>query len=197
MRQETFQDRIKALYESSLCTSLTEFGNEVGLSRQAIKAYMTGKRKLPDGQSIMKICSRFSVSADWLLGLTETRNLSPNVKTAVAALGISETAVERIVNPEFYANYKETLSHLLENQDFKGLLQYYQSFLKSLNRHYTYTDYTEGFYTDEEGYVILNPGMATDFFMNRTVDFFRGLLNQEIWKNMETDNQTPDNEENF
>ncbi len=50
--------------------SSTEFAKKVGLSRQTVGFYLNGDR-IPDSESLLQICEKCEVSADWLLGLTK------------------------------------------------------------------------------------------------------------------------------
>jgi transcriptional regulator with XRE-family HTH domain len=64
---------------------------KLGISQQAWAKYETSSTS-PSGESITQICSRFNVSADWLLGLSERRDgavqtvTDPELVDKVAAL---------------------------------------------------------------------------------------------------------------
>lgn len=49
--------------------SQEEFAKHIGISRQSIGFYESGKR-VPDANTIKLICEKCNVSSDWLLGLS-------------------------------------------------------------------------------------------------------------------------------
>ena len=54
--------------KGSLTTSA--FAREIGMQQKTVDLYLKGERK-PSVEFIRSICSKFDVSADWLLGLPE------------------------------------------------------------------------------------------------------------------------------
>lgn len=63
--------RLKEL-RTSLRISQAAFADKIGMLQQQYSRYETGERE-PQLKHIKKICSEFNVSADWLLGLSDTR----------------------------------------------------------------------------------------------------------------------------
>lgn len=67
--------------------SVAGFARDVGLTQQTVANYMSGRQK-PSLRFIYKICCRFNVSADYLLGLSEYKyspnSISPEVKAEFA-----------------------------------------------------------------------------------------------------------------
>ena len=61
----------------------TEFADKLDLSRQTVGFYLNGER-IPDSETLIKICKNCKVSADWLLGL-EAEELGLSQK-AIATL---------------------------------------------------------------------------------------------------------------
>jgi transcriptional regulator with XRE-family HTH domain len=53
--------------------SQAKAARKLGVSQQAWGKYETSSTS-PSGESITQICSKFNVSADWLLGLSERRD---------------------------------------------------------------------------------------------------------------------------
>lgn len=61
------------------------------IQKQTISLYTTGQSK-PDTDRLTAIARTLNVSADYLLGISETKTVEGDVKTACEYLGISEAA---------------------------------------------------------------------------------------------------------
>ena len=83
--------RIRESVESS-GLSQQKIADNVGVSRQAISQYCDGST-IPNADKLMKIAQFFGVSADYLLGLSETRTTDPNLKEICSYTGLSEKSV--------------------------------------------------------------------------------------------------------
>lgn len=70
----------------------TDFANRVGISRQTMGFYLNGDR-IPDSLTVAQICKNCKVSANWLLGLTETRSPDTGIEAIVQYTGLSEANV--------------------------------------------------------------------------------------------------------
>ena len=62
--------RLKELREQKGLTQ-AEFANQIGMLQQQYSRYEKGERE-PQLKHIRRICRKFNVSADWLLGLTQS-----------------------------------------------------------------------------------------------------------------------------
>ncbi len=69
-------DKIKHLREKSGLTQ-RQLADELGVPYSTFRAYETSGEKAPPVDVVMKICRRFSVSADYLLGLAPAEGLPP------------------------------------------------------------------------------------------------------------------------
>jgi DNA-binding XRE family transcriptional regulator len=68
-----FSDRIKQLREAHNLTQ-TDFGKRINISRQCV--YTWEKTSImPSVEVIIKIAKTYSVSADWLLGLSDKKTI--------------------------------------------------------------------------------------------------------------------------
>ena len=71
--------------------SQQELADYLGLkARQSVSAYCDGSGQ-PSWENIAKIAEYFSVSTDWLLGVTNIESVEQNIQVAAATLGISGT----------------------------------------------------------------------------------------------------------
>jgi len=91
---DIFKERVNELYRDQQ-TSAAAMAKKAGISTSAMNFYLAGTRR-PDIEALQKICSAFGCSADWLLGLTDVRSSSDDVKTAVKNLGIDERFINMI-----------------------------------------------------------------------------------------------------
>ena len=69
-----------------------DLADVLGIKRQTVSLYMTGQ-SMPDAEQVKNIAMFFSVSADWLLGLSNTKTLDLNIKLVCEFLGLSENVV--------------------------------------------------------------------------------------------------------
>lgn len=81
--QTTLADKITAQY--------------VTIQRQTISLYMNGQSK-PDTERLTAIAKVLDVSADWLLGLSETKSTSADVQNICKQTGLSEGIVNVLLN---------------------------------------------------------------------------------------------------
>lgn len=76
--------------------SQQELADYLGLkARQSVSAYCDGSGQ-PSWENIAKIAEYFSVSSDWMLGVTNIESVERNIQVAAATLGISGKAAENL-----------------------------------------------------------------------------------------------------
>ena len=92
-RLPIFRERLRILMGSS---SNTEFAKTIGISRQTLGFYLNGDR-IPDCETLVHICNKCHVSANWLLGLSEVKNPDSNIAEITQRIGLSEQSVERLI----------------------------------------------------------------------------------------------------
>ena len=156
--KDIFVTRMTELYRISGCPSVTQFAKQIGLKRQTVDKYLSGVQKA-DMPSIKQICMAMNITSDWLLGLSDVMSPSADIQSAVAALGITEGAARRIVDPDVYGSKREALSHLLERSEFKDLLDAYVNLLKLIS--YITAEKRLCDYVDGEDYIIEDNGQVT------------------------------------
>ena len=67
--------------------SVKQFALKLGMTQQTVDLYIKGARK-PSVEFIYNICCSFNVSADWILGLSQSKDASivaPNNSGAIAS----------------------------------------------------------------------------------------------------------------
>ena len=74
---------------------LESWGEIFDVSRQTVSNWQTGK-SVPDIIKLTEIARYFEVSADYLLGISDTESPDVNVRAAAEYTGLSEDAVERL-----------------------------------------------------------------------------------------------------
>lgn len=73
--------------------TLDELAAEFGVVRQTVSHWFLGD-STPNIDVLVKMCQFYNVSADYLLGLSDTKSSDANVKAAMGYTGLSESAVE-------------------------------------------------------------------------------------------------------
>lgn len=81
----------KLLEEKSITQE--ELANYVGVKRQSIAAWKDGKT-IPDAYNLGKIAKKFTVSADYLLGLSDIPTIDTDIRAIQEKTGLSEEAIK-------------------------------------------------------------------------------------------------------
>ena len=96
-----------------------EFAIFLEISRPTVGFYENGER-IPDASVLARICKKCEVSADWLIGLTEVRQVNAELRSACEYTGLSEKAILKLPK-------KGPLNHVMnllaESEQFPGYLQ--------------------------------------------------------------------------
>lgn len=75
--------------------TIKEFADKLGMSRATVGFYSAGQR-IPDAWGIKIIAEKCGVSADWLLGLSETKATDGELKQVCNYTGLSEDAIKNV-----------------------------------------------------------------------------------------------------
>ena len=97
--------------------TLQEFADKLGMSRATVGFYAAGKR-IPDALGVKTIAEKCNVSADWLLGLSETKEICGDVNLVCNYTQLSVDAIEAIKDECYYQSQKIALNYVLSNEDF-------------------------------------------------------------------------------
>lgn len=161
---------------------------QLGKSRQAISYYCDGSSS-PDWETIVEIANYFSVSTDYLLGLTDVKSQSIDIQAICSATGLSERAVWYLQTLRATSKLPprsgrlNILSALLEKKQFDLLLALWERYV-SLMRMVPSLSYSQSaeyqLYSTElekHGFVVSMPDdQAQALFSERITNILRTLL---------------------
>lgn len=201
-----FHERLNILYKERTAQaeregkrySVRAFAAEAGITRQAMTNYLKPDYKskhpcLPDLPMFEKLCSTFSVSADWLLGLTDIRTPDADAKAICSKTGLSEKAVLALTG-KFHG-----LVDVNRISDFITDLRFLEVTLPLKQYNNISPNWTNTVFASHspEGNIILPPIDAARFYLNEAVDAFRKMLFEDFeneWKEVieEERNYNPD-----
>lgn len=131
--KQTFLERFRDLFNEKGC-SQEELGKAIGAARSTVATWLDG-RTAPNAYMVKAMAEYFSVSADYLLCISDTRSSDVNVKAAMEYTGLTEEAVERLHSgfdyPAYYemnrdnADKEESLrvtSSLIASREFENMV---------------------------------------------------------------------------
>lgn len=90
---DIFCKRVNELFGK---TGQKELSNKLGISQSLISDIINGNVKSPRADTIFSIANHFSVSVDWLLGLTDVKSTNKATKSLCDTLGLSEQTIETL-----------------------------------------------------------------------------------------------------
>lgn len=189
---KAFPQSLRRLLEES-GTTKKELAAHLGKSGQAISYYCDGTSS-PDWETIVEIAKFFSVSADYLLGITA--DPSP-VPSAVEDLGLTPKAVrylrtlhELAKDPPYETDRLSLISYLLEHKNFDWFLVQCLWYVKLKNKKPDTSFWKSPNYEfcedalESHGYTISTPELqACAIFSEEVIPKFRALLTEasEQW----------------
>ena len=111
---EVFGKRLKELRKANGYT-IEQFAELVGISKSTVGYYENDKR-MPDIEILSRITNVLNVSADYLIGKTNTTAMRGKMKTVCDFTGLSDTAVEYLVQLVKDKRYETiaVINHLFE-----------------------------------------------------------------------------------
>lgn len=131
MNISVFGKRLKELRgkeSQSDCATRILKKTGVSLTAQTLGRYEKGTRK-PDIEIIEALAKTFDVSADYLLGLTDTKSPCIKVQAVCEYTGLSEKAIKNIRSFPFCEMYSSDLSNYLESVDLIDFISTFQDFI--------------------------------------------------------------------
>lgn len=117
-----FQDRLNKVFGDSK-ESQDVAAKAFGVSRQSFGNWLQGRNQ-PDFDTLVKIAKHYGVSADYLLGLSEARATSEDMKTACKVSGLPESTIEclRSIADSVNGLSKKDLVYILESKQFRDIV---------------------------------------------------------------------------
>lgn len=118
----TFSKRLTDQLESCL---LTETAREVEIAQGSLSDYRSGKAE-PRISALARIAGHFHISSDYLLGLTDTKSISPSKKAACEYTGLSDKAITMLhagTADQERPLYSAIVSHLFESGTLDNLVK--------------------------------------------------------------------------
>lgn len=176
---KAFPRSLRSLLETS-GTTKKDLAAHLNKSGQAISYYCDGTSS-PDWETIVEIAKFFSVSTDYLLGLTGDPAPAPS---AVDDLGLSPKAVQYLRSLRELTRIS-LLSYLLENRQFDLMLALCEQYVElmgmtpelSFSESSDYRACTE--FLTAHGYTISLPDeQANALFSERIINLLRTILDK-------------------
>ena len=93
---EVFGKRLKELRKANGYT-IEQFAEAVGISKSSV-GYYENNNRMPDIEILSRIADVLNVSADYLIGKTNTTAMRGKMKTVCDFTGLSDTAAKKVFN---------------------------------------------------------------------------------------------------
>lgn len=118
-----------------------ELAKELGKTRQSISYYCDGSSS-PDWETIAKIAKAYSVSSDWLLGLSDVKSPHADIKAVCEFTGLSEQAVTSL--KAYSKKSVSFISEFLEKAEITHIALLYENLKRSRKKLHTYEQICSG-----------------------------------------------------
>lgn len=125
----TIGEKIEDLIKAKKSTQAKE-AKEMCVAASMLSDIINGNRKEIRSDTLIKLCKHFNVSADWLLGLSQTRSVDENIQCVCATTGLSNNAVDILCSIKSDPYYSMIISGIIESKHFPALLENLESALK-------------------------------------------------------------------
>ena len=165
--------------------NVSAFAKKAGITRQALNSYRNENR-LPDCEILKKICVAADVSADYLIGLSETKKPDATIRAVCKSTGLSEKAVMNI--RAIPSDLLPILDHLL-TADFPSMILMLQNVAlanRAANHPHTQNDdpllelaYTTPHHNDVTGDITLPPSIAAEFLLSQSAEYFKKICRKD------------------
>ena len=165
-----------------------DLADVLGIKRQTVSLYMTGQ-SMPNAAQLKNIAMFFDVSADWLLGITETRSQDIDIKYICKKIGLKENVVIKL--QEIYEGQGyipetiEGVNSILSNTMFHLLARDYvrlKRFTEKVDAEYKTKSFDElENPICEDGEVVTLKGcQACNYFRSKLIEQFGTMLDMDI-----------------
>ena len=191
-RLKVFQERFDLLRKEHGSNN-TDFAKFLDMSRQTVGFYLNGDR-VPDALNLIRIAEKCSVSADWLLGLTDEKTPNTEIRSMCIYTGFSSDLVKVIHLIYNNAPKEFTLLNLfLENLVIKNVQSISNACInlqkaamaKVTQRSHNLSpddgrivNFLDSMNSDNNGMFKLTAGEASDFFLSSAKADFKGGIDE-------------------
>lgn len=177
---EVFSKRLKELRKANGYT-IEQFAERVGISKSSVGYYESANR-LPDAEILSRIADALNVSADYLIGRTNTAALKGKMKTVCELTGLSDGAAEylaqlvkdkdrrklSVINHLFRMLNEDYAFFCHENQDGAGDAS---SVLGALFIYFErFADWNDGLIIGEDTYKDILTAAYKQYLLNQITD---------------------------
>lgn len=77
--------------------TVTDFAKSAGITRQAVNSYLNEGR-IPDSETLKRICDAFNISADYLLGIVDQPTRDHDIRYICNYTGLNQWAIDSLHN---------------------------------------------------------------------------------------------------
>lgn len=113
---KVFSQRLSELMKERHITQDT-LATALGVKRQTVSLYKSGQ-SMPDAEQLKNIAKFFDVSSDWLLGLSEAKELNGELSQVCNYIGLNSEAVQTLKELCEHKSDQFVLNFILENGMF-------------------------------------------------------------------------------
>ena len=115
---EDYKIEIGKRIETALAVSnkkQKDLAEYLDITPNTVSYFCSGKRT-PNTEQLIKMSKYFGISADYLLGISDTMTVSKDVRTICAVTGLTEQAVINILSTNDEHGFKTVLNAILETK---------------------------------------------------------------------------------
>lgn len=122
--RERFSKRLVQLREQRGITQ-QELADKLEITRQSLSLYEKAERTI-NIELLAKIADFFDVSTDYLMGRTDVSSMNEDIQTVGKVTGLSENAINNIIELQTFPNSFKILDYFLEYKDDGGMHSIFQ-----------------------------------------------------------------------
>lgn len=115
---EDYKIEIGKRIETALAVSnkkQKDLAEYLDITPNTVSYFCSGKRT-PNTEQLIKMSEYFGISADYLLGISDTMTVSKDIRTICAVTGLTEQAVINILSTNDEHGFKTVLNAILETK---------------------------------------------------------------------------------
>ena len=139
--------KARTVYNRHGTQSTQEVAKETGVTKSLIEDIEStvGKQRYVGYLTVKKLAQHYGVSADYLLELTDTPSIDPQIQIAHKVTGLPENAIYQLSRLATVANGNRAINTLLGSPKLYNFASYLATFF--------YGEWVEEFTGEEEGHI--------------------------------------------